>query len=443
VISNTNALGSKSSVQNSVKSLKSRLRDDIKAIRLKYVMAKPITDGPHLTPEFTTSGVPFLSVDGIQDGELVFENCRFISEQDHCEFSKKASPQYGDILLGKAASTGKIARVKKDIEFSIWSPLALIRPNLDLISSAFLESSLKSLYLQAQIDDLCSFNTQKNISMGAIPTLVLPLPSLDEQVKITDYIDRETTEIDALVAEKENMLALIEEKREALISHTVTSGINPNAPLKPSNLGWLGDVPKHWKLERAKGLFREVDDRTTTGEEELLSLRMQVGLVPHHDVSNKILEPKDVVGFKKVETGQLVINRMRASMGLIAVSPQNGLVSPDYAVFDIVKPIYIPYFLALFNTTLVGALFRSASKGLGTGSSGFLRLYSENFLSIHFPVPPLDEQRQIVDFLDRDCEKTGELEKALTNSIILLRERRSALITAAVTGQIEPEDMRR
>lgn len=218
----------KPSIRNSVDSLKEILRDDIQAIRLKYVMASPITDGPHLTPEFTTHGFPFLSVDGIQDGELVFENCRFISEQDHFEFSKKAAPKCGDILLGKAASTGKIARVKTNKEFSIWSPLALIRPNSNLILSSFLEYSLKSLNLQVQIEDLCSFNTQKNISMGAIPNLVIPLPSLGEQKLIADYLDRETTEIDNLIAEKEKMLTLLEEKREALISHAVSSKENEN-----------------------------------------------------------------------------------------------------------------------------------------------------------------------------------------------------------------------
>jgi type I restriction enzyme, S subunit len=320
--------------------------------------------------------------------------------------------------------------------------LAVIRPNKQKLDGRFLFRCLQSRPVALQLELASTGVTRYGLPKGAIGSAFIPLPPIKIQKQIADYLDRETTEIDALVTEKEHMLTLIEEKRDALISHTVTRGINLNDPLKPSNLDWLGDVPKHWNLERAKGLFREVDDRTTTGEEELLSLRMQVGLVPHHDVSNKILEPKDVIGFKKVETGQLVINRMRASMGLIAVSPQNGLVSPDYAVFDIVKPIYLPYFLALFNTTLIGALFRSASKGLGTGSSGFLRLYSESFLSIHFPVPPLDEQRQIVDFLDRDREKTGELEKALVNSIALLKERRSALITAAVTGKIEPEDMK-
>ena len=94
--------------------------------RLKNVLTQKITDGPHTTPTFHSDGVPFLSVDGIQDGELQFDGCRFVSHEDHAEFRKKAFPRKGDLLMGKAASTGKLARVKVEFEFSIWSPLALI-----------------------------------------------------------------------------------------------------------------------------------------------------------------------------------------------------------------------------------------------------------------------------------------------------------------------------
>jgi type I restriction enzyme S subunit len=108
-------------------------------LALARVLAQPITDGPHTTPEFIDEGVPFLSVDGIQNNQLVFDGCRSISTEDHKEFSRKALPKRDDILMGKAASVGKIARVKVDFEFSIWSPLALIRPNRYQCFPAFLE----------------------------------------------------------------------------------------------------------------------------------------------------------------------------------------------------------------------------------------------------------------------------------------------------------------
>lgn len=279
--------------------------------------------------------------------------------------------------------------------------------------------------------------SMQNIGHDTVRNLKLVVPPLADQRRIAAYLDAETRQMDALVAEKESMLKLLEEKRAAQISHAVTRGLNPRAPLKPSALPWLGDIPKHWEVRRAKWHFQEIDDRTETGEEELLSLRMEKGLVPHNDVSDKPIKADEIIGYKRVKIGQLVINRMRSSMGLIAVSPQEGLVSPDYAVFELKDDVDAEYFLALFKTPLVGSVFRSASRGMGTGSQGFLRLYTENFLALHLPVPPLEEQRAIVAHLAAERERTAELETTLKESIQLLQERRRALITAAVTGQID------
>lgn len=273
--------------------------------------------------------------------------------------------------------------------------------------------------------------------------LVLPYPlDAEDRERIANYLDRETARIDGLITEKERMLALLEEKRAALISRVVTRGLDPNMPLKSSGEKWLGEVPEHWRVVRAKAFFREVDIRSVMGEETLLSLRLGKGLVPHHDVSDKPLEASDVVGFKKVEVGQMVINRMRAASGLIAVAQQPGLVSPDYAVFDVLnRDLCIEYFLELFKTPLLQAVFRSSSKGLGTGEQGFLRLYTDAFLALHFPYPPENEQQAIAEFIQRERCEFQATEALLRRSIELARERRSALISAAVTGQIPTEEM--
>ncbi|WP_138677815.1 restriction endonuclease subunit S [Candidatus Accumulibacter phosphatis] len=279
-------------------------------------------------------------------------------------------------------------------------------------------------------------------SWDFIGSLAIGFPKIETQAIIASYLDRETARIDGLIAEKERMLALLEEKRAALISRVVTRGLDPNAPLKPSGQEWLGEIPAHWEEPRAKGLFREVDRRTETGEETLLSLRMGKGLVPHNEVSEKLLEASDVTGFKKIEPGQMVINRMRAASGLIAVATEPGLVSPDYAVFDVADhKLSIEYFLELFKTSLLQAVFRSSSKGLGTGEQGFLHLYTDAFLSLHFPYPPIDEQHAIVAFIQQERSEMLHMESLLLRSIDLAKERRAALITAAVTGQIPLEEM--
>lgn len=320
--------------------------------------------------------------------------------------------------------------------------LAFARSKTEALLGEYLFRCMQSRPVAIQLELAATGVTRYGVPKGAIGSAILPLPPIECQAEVVAYLDREVERIDTLIAEKERMLMLLEEKRAALISEAVTGGLNPDVPRKSSGSDWLRDIPAHWQMIRAKGLFREIDRRTTSGEEELLSLRMNVGLVPHNHVSDKELGPSDLIGFKIVEPGQMVINRMRAASGLIAVSERFGLVSPDYAVFEVVKTdMNIDYMLALFTTSLVQAVFRSSSKGLGTGSSGFLRLYSDNFLALHFPFPSIEEQKKIVEFLVEENDQVAQISSALKASVALLRERRAALITAAVTGQIDPKDM--
>lgn len=194
--------------------------------RLKTLIADPITDGPHETPEFLNEGVPFLSVDGIQEGEIIFEGCRYVSESAHKQYSKKCAPRRDDILLGKAASTGKIARVKVDFEFSVWSPLAVVRADHSEVWPSFLEYALKSAPTQAQIDVLCTSNTQRNISMQDIPVLVVCVAELGEQRAIAAFLDRETARIDDLVTKVRDAIDRLKELRAALISAAATGKVD-------------------------------------------------------------------------------------------------------------------------------------------------------------------------------------------------------------------------
>lgn len=142
------------------------------------------------------------------------------------------------------------------------------------------------------------------------------------------------------------------------------AGLKPYPVMKDSGVEWLGEVPAHWEIRRLKTLFREVDERTRTGLETLLSLRMEKGLVPHEAVSSQPVWASDLIGYKRVNPGQLVMNRMRAAIGIFAVPAQEGLVSPDYAIFRPTTDLELRYYPRLFKTTPICAQFRLASKGL-------------------------------------------------------------------------------
>lgn len=315
--------------------------------------------------------------------------------------------------------------------------LAMIRPNPDQIEGEFLFRCMQAKPVGIQLELAANGITRFGIPKSAIGSLSIPVPPISDQRRIVGYIADHVQDIDALIDGKQKLLGLLAEKRRTLVAEAVMRGLDRSAPLRPSGIDWLGHVPAHWEIRRSKWLFEERDVRSTTGEEALFSLRMERGLVPHNEVSEKKTLPEELVGYKIARQGELVVNRMRAATGLIAIAPEHGLVSPDYAVFVPSTEIECDYYVELFKTTLLQAVFRSESTGLGTGSQGFLRLYSQNFLALWFPYPPIEEQRQILEHLNVERAKIDKLSTATQRSIALLKERRSTLIAAAVTGQIE------
>ena len=156
--------------------------------KLKELVSTPISDGPHLTPKFIKEGIPFLSVNNIVDSKIDFKNTRTISHENHIEFSKKCKPVKNDLLLGKAASVGKIAIVETDIEFNIWSPLAMIRIK-EIFVSKYFYYCFQTQTLQKRIKRFINSSSQGNIGMGDIGKLIFEFPqSRKEQQKIASFL---------------------------------------------------------------------------------------------------------------------------------------------------------------------------------------------------------------------------------------------------------------
>lgn len=206
---------------------------------------------------------------------------------------------------------------------------------------------------------------------------------------------------------------------------------------------WLARVPAHWSLSRAKYFLQEIDDRSETGEETLLSMRQFRGLVPHNSVSTKAIGAEHLIGYKRVRINELVLNRMQAGNAMFFASTLSGLVSPDYAVFRLRRNDNPEYLGLLFRSYPMRGLFRSESKGLGTGTSGFLRLYSDRFSALRIPVPTRGEQDQIVNFLRAQDAHIARFIKSKRQLIDLLIEQKAQLIGDAVTqGIVTSENFR-
>ncbi len=270
-----------------------------------------------------------------------------------------------------------------------------------------------------------------------IGNMPVPLPTLQSQRVVADYLDRETARLDGLVAAKERLLGLVAEKRRALITRAVTRGLDPHAPLRDSGIPWLGKIPPHWEIERTMWLFSERDERSETGEEELLTVSHLTGVTPRSEKDVNMFEAETTEGYKICLAGDLVINTLWAWMGAMGISPMNGIVSPAYNVYQ-PGPRLDPNFVdALVRIPVFAQEVTRYSKGVW---SSRLRLYPEGFFEVFFAVPPLEEQRAIVTHIAAETAKLDALRSATERTIALLKERRSALIAAAVTGELDLED---
>lgn len=369
---------------------------------------------------------------------LAIAKAKFHDPDDTARIGSWLQP--GDVLVNSTGTgtLGRVGYVFEGLPERCFADghVTIIRDERGRFVPRFLFYLLSIQQEQLTVECAEGATNQIELSRHNLGNKVIEWPSLEEQQRIAAFLDVEVTHLDQLVDGKQRLLDLLTEKRRSLIANAVTRGLSPDVPMRDSGIDWLGQIPKHWDVQRAKVLFREIDDRSTMGDETLLSLRMEKGLVPHNDVSNKLISTSELIGYKRARVGQIVVNRMRAASGLIAVVPQDGIVSPDYAVFEVIGFVNPEYFALLFQTTLLQAVFRSESKGLGTGQSGFLRLYSENFLAIYLPLPPFDEQQTIVLRTQIEVKKLNDFAAATERTITLLNERRTALIARAITGQV-------
>ena len=298
----------------------------------------------------------------------------------------------------------------------------------------FLAYLLRHAATQEWFDVLCNRSTIAHFTVEKFGEMWVWMPSESDQCAIVGYLDRETARLDSLVAAKQQLLSLLAEKRKALITGSVTRGIDPHAALRDSGVSWLGAIPAQWETRRIAWLFRERDER---GEPELPLLEVSINAgVVLREFSDERIESTaaDFNTYKVARRGDIAFNKMRMWQGAVGVAPQDGLVSPDYVVAAPTGSLSSEYAGLLFRTPMFSAECARNSHGIVWDR---LRLYWEGFRDIEVPLPPKEEQLEIVVHVGSELAKLDAMGAATARTIELLRERRSALIAAAVNGQVD------
>ncbi len=291
-----------------------------------------------------------------------------------------------------------------------------------------------SLQVAAQFYKRPDTNGAK-IMNGEMAEIFVTLPPFSEQTAIAKFLDDKTTKIDQAITIKKNQIELLKERKHSLINKAFTKGINHNAKLKDSDVEWIGQIPEHWQVKRLKYVFQIL--KRISGElgHSVLSIT-QKGIKVKDTESGAGQLSMDYSKYQFVYKGDFAMNHMDLLTGYVDISKYDGVISPDYRVFDLIEPnSNKEYMLLLLQLCYSNKVFYA--HGQGVSMLGRWRFPAENFNIFPFPVPPKSEQIEIADFIAKTNKKIAKAISLKEKEIEKLKEYKASLINSVVTGKVK------
>ncbi|WP_460274510.1 restriction endonuclease subunit S [Celeribacter sp. ULVN23_4] len=373
----------------------------------------------------------------------------------HCDISRyEQDPNIqlknGDLLITKDGTIGKVALVEGlDGQATLNSGVFVVRPLTTSYTSRFYFWLLQSKVFTSFVDFNKTGSTISHLYQDTFVNFSYALPSLPEQTKIAAFLDFETGKIDALIAKQERLIALLEEKRQAVISHAVTKGLNPNAPLRPSGIDWLGDVPEHWEVARIKHLAITISKGTTPStiggdlvshgirflKAENIGKSVYASAQPEFYISPKVDED---LARSRLQDQDVLVIIAGATTGLASVIGPELIPANTNQAVSFIRPKELMH--AHFIMNWLGTEFAQRHIWVGAVQAAQPNLSMETLGNIPIAVPPKREVELILDTISKANTKFSDLLGKAQSAISLLKERRTALISAAVTGKIDVRD---
>lgn len=396
--------------------------------------------------EFGSEGVHLVTGTDFSGGAINWDGCVRISHDRYLE-DPYIHLKQGDLLITKDGTIGKLAVVNCLPEkATLNSGIFLIRPIDCAYSTKYMYWILSSHVFASFLDLYKTGSTINHLYQEVFGNFCFPSPCLEEQAKIANFLEYETSKIDALIAKQEKQIELLKEQRQAVISHAVTKGLNPAAPMKDSGIEWLGQIPAHWEMQKLKRLasleLSNVDKHTVEGE-RLVRVCNYVDVYYNDEITEDMELLNASASNEQIERltlkkGDVIITKDSETPNDIAIpaivkNDLEGIVCGYHLAVIRPQPDICGNFLfRQFQSQYVRFCFLGLANGLTRYGLGKYAI-----ANIKFAMPPYQEQLKIAAFLDSETAKIAAIIDNAKKAIELLKEHRSALISAAVTGKID------
>lgn len=386
---------------------------------------------------FTTGGTPSSHVSGYYDGNepwvtiadingKYINKTHFISKSGAKNTNMVLSPR-GSLLYSFKLSVGQVAFTTTDLYTN--EAIISIHPNKNI--------DLSFWYYALPIFVIKNANTNIYgaflLNQDLIKNSILLFPPKQEQIKIAEFLDTKTEQLDKAIKQKEQLIDLLRERLQILINDAVTKGIEKTVVMKESGVEWIGKVPQHWEVKKVKNIFNLIiNPAPNNNDEELLSIYTDIGVKPRKELADRGNKASTTDGYWKVRKGDFIVNKLLAWMGAIGLSNYNGVTSPAYDILRAKNPLEGIYFHELFRMKVFSEEMKKHSRGI---MDMRLRLYFDKFGDIRVPLPSADEQKVIVNYITTNREKIDTAIALQEKQIEKLKEYKITLIDSLVTGK--------
>lgn len=345
------------------------------------------------------------------------------------------------LLYSFKLSVGQVARTKFDLYTNEAIAAFLPKDNI----------SLDYLYYSSQVCIIQNANENiygaKLLNQELINNAIIVYPPLAEQHRIASFLDRKCAEIDEMIALQEKIVEELKAYKQSVITEAVTKGLNPDVPMKDSEIKWIGELPEHWKIEPLKYNFNRRSERNNPIKTiERLSLSIDKGVTLYSEKTTNLDRFKDdFTQYQLAYPNDIVLNCMNMIVGAVGLSQYMGCVSPVYyVIYPSKSAIDAEYYSYLLNTPTIRGVYYSYGKGIyaiergeGRVNTCRLKVSYDDFGRFNIPIPPLDEQKDIVRYIKGKCSQIDSLINIKQSKIDSLKEYKKSIIYEYVTGKKE------